>query len=544
MARLDRLGPAKEVAQIGAVIGGEFSYELLRAVHPIAEENLQSALHSLADAELLYVRGIAPEATYLFKHALIRDAAYEALLKSRRKELHRLVARTIEEKFPGLKETQPEVLARHWSEAGEIEPAIAEWSRAGQRAEARNAFKEALESYQHALTIQVLLPQSPERDRDELKLRRSILSMFNVTKGYAAPETISAVESAIALAEKGRDLNQLVNLLTSRGNTLLVSGDLSGANVICDRALELAAGQGSSANLAYLHQQQTIIRFWRGDLTGAEEHFKTWLALFNDRDRKQPAQGPVLNIAVNALAFGSYNAWLLGRANVAREREAQMMAVANRGSLFEIANSGYLTLALYLRQYERAEALAARAIQLAEKHQLPNPAARSRTVLGLARAHLGRASEGVALIQQSVAGLREIGTRMGITQTMARLAEAQCLAGSIAEALESIEIALQVLPEELAYRPETLRLRAELRLKQGHAKLAEADFREAIALAQKMSAKALELRATMSLARLLGKTGRRDEARTMLEEIYNWFTEGFDTADLKEAKTLLDDLSR
>jgi tetratricopeptide (TPR) repeat protein len=250
-----------------------------------------------------------------------------------------------------------------------------------------------------------------------------------------------------------------------------------------------------------------------------------------------------LNIAVNALAFGSYNAWFLGRANVAREREAQMMAVANRGSLFEIANSGYLTLAVYLRQYERAEALAARAIQLAEKN-LPNPAARSRTVLGLARAHLGRASEGVALIQQGVAGLREIGTRMGITQTMARLAEAQGLAGSIAEALESIEIALQVLPEELAYRPETLRLRAELRLKQGHAKLAEADFREAIALAQKMSAKALELRATMSLARLLGKTGRRDEARTMLEEIYNWFTEGFDTADLKEAKTLLDDLSR
>ena len=132
MARLDRLGPAKEVAQVGAVIGGEFSYELLHAVHPIAEEDLQRALRNLADAELLYVRGIAPDATYQFKHALIRDAAYEALLKSRRKELHRLVARTIDEKFPALKEAQPEVLARHWTEAGETEPAIAEWSRAGQ----------------------------------------------------------------------------------------------------------------------------------------------------------------------------------------------------------------------------------------------------------------------------------------------------------------------------------------------------------------------------------------------------------------------------
>ena len=134
MARLDRLGPAKEVIQVGAVIGGEFSYELLHAVHPIAEEDLQRALRNLADAELLYVRGIAPEATYQFKHALIRDAAYEALLKSRRKELHRLVARTIDEKFTALKEAHPEVLARHWTEAGETEPAIAEWSRAGKAA--------------------------------------------------------------------------------------------------------------------------------------------------------------------------------------------------------------------------------------------------------------------------------------------------------------------------------------------------------------------------------------------------------------------------
>ena len=135
MARLDRLGPPKEVIQVGAVIGGEFSYELLHAVHPITEEDLQRALRALADAELLYVRGIAPDATYQFKHALIRDAAYEALLKSRRKDLHLNVARTIDKKFIGFKDSHPEVLARHWTEAGEIEPAIAEWSRAGRGAQ-------------------------------------------------------------------------------------------------------------------------------------------------------------------------------------------------------------------------------------------------------------------------------------------------------------------------------------------------------------------------------------------------------------------------
>jgi tetratricopeptide (TPR) repeat protein len=531
------------VIQVAAVIGSEFSYELLHAVHPIAEEDLQRALRNLADAELVYVRGIAPDATYLFKHALIRDAAYEALLKSRRKELHRLTAQAIDQKCPALKEARPEVLARHWSEAGETERALAEWSRAGMAAEARNGFKEALESYQQALTILALLPQSSERDSDELKLKQSIVSMLNVTRGYAAPETISAVESAIALAEKRDDLDQLVNLLTSRGSTLLVSGDLPGANVILDRALELAACQSSHANLAYVHQQQTIVRYFRGDLKGSEEHFKAWLALFNDRDLKQPALGTALNIAVNALAFGSFNAWLLGRANVAREREVQMMAVANQGSLFEIANSGYLTLATYLREFERTEALAARTIQLAERHQLPNPAARARGNLGLALAHLGRASEGVALIRQGIAGLREIGTRMGTTQTMARLAEAQGLAGCIAEALESIEIALQVLPDELVFRPETLRLRGELRLKQRQSELAATDFRESIALAQKMSAKAWELRATVSLARLLAVQGRRDEARTMLSEIYSWFTEGFETADLKDAKALLGELN-
>ena len=233
MARLDRLGPAKEVIQVGAVIGSEFSYELLHAVHPIAEEDLQGALRKLADAELLYVRGIAPDATYTFKHALIRDAAYEALLKSRRKELHRLVARTIDEKFPALKEAHPEVLARHWTEAGETEPAIAEWSRAGKAAEARNAFKEALESYQQALALLNLLPESPERDLRELELRQSVVRMLYVTRGYAAPETIDATERAAALAEKSGNLTQLVNSAAGERSQRCYLGRLTRRRCAC-----------------------------------------------------------------------------------------------------------------------------------------------------------------------------------------------------------------------------------------------------------------------------------------------------------------------
>jgi class 3 adenylate cyclase len=203
MARLDRLGAAKEVIQVGGVIGSEFSYELLHAVHPLAEGGLQRALRSLTDAELLYVRGIAPEATYRFKHALIRDAAYEALLKSRRKELHLAVARAIDEKFPALKETHPEVLARHWTEAGESEPAIAAWHRAGQQAVERGAYREAEQHYGEALVILSILHESPERDTRELALLLGIGPVLIAIKGWASPDTEQAYDRARLLC--GRD---------------------------------------------------------------------------------------------------------------------------------------------------------------------------------------------------------------------------------------------------------------------------------------------------------------------------------------------------
>jgi tetratricopeptide (TPR) repeat protein len=195
-----------------------------------------------------------------------------------------------------------------------------------------------------------------------------------------------------------------------------------------------------------------------------------------------------------------------------------------------------------MREYEQAEVLAARALELGEKHQFPQIAAQSRCVLGQARAQLGRATEGVELIRQGIAGLLGVGSRSRISYRTASLAAAQECEGAVVDALETVEQALQANPNELVHRPEALRLRGELRLKQRRTELAEADFREAIALAQRMSAKAWELRATMSLARLLAQQGRRDEARAMLAGIYNWFTEGFDTADLRDAKALLDEL--
>jgi tetratricopeptide (TPR) repeat protein len=278
-----------------------------------------------------------------------------------------------------------------------------------------------------------------------------------------------------------------------------------------------------------------------GDLAGAEEHFSTWIRFVDDPGLRQISGRPL----VAGFAHASRNAWTLGRADVARERMAEMMAAVNANNPYGVAFSVYCAayLRIYLREYEQAEALAARALEMSEKLQFPGIAASSRCVLGQARAHLGRATEGIALIRQGIADMLEGGSRFSISNFTAWMAAAQEREGAIVDALETVEHALQANPDELTHRPEILRLRGELRLKQGDTELADADFREAIALAQKIGAKAWELRTMMSLARLLDRTGRRDEARAMLAEIYNWFTEGFDTHDLIDAKALLNELS-
>ena len=542
MARLDRLGSAKEVAQVGAVIGSEFSYELLHAVDPIPDKELQEALRKLADAELINVHGIPPEANYTFKHALIRDAAYEALLKSRRKELHRLVARMIDEKFPALKEMHPEVLARHWTEAGEIEPAIAEWSRAGKVARARSAFMEAQVSYEQALAVLNLLTETPERDDRELHFRQSVVQVLYITKGFAASETKDATERAAALAEKSGNLTQLVSSVSSQVMIALFSGDLPAAAALADQALEFALREGSPRILGRAHHHQQMTRYYLGDFVGSEKHFTAGLKSLDDPGFHDQGAATV----VAAFAFASWNARQLGRFDVARERITRMMTLVNASNPYEVAFS-WMFDALHrlgLREYEQAEASAARALDFAEKHQMPQPAAYTRFALGQARAQLGRTTEGIALIRQGLAAMLEIGMRLTVPYVIAELAVAQERDGAIANALETVEQALQAYPQELLnYRPEALKLRGELRYRQGQTELAEADFRESIALAQKMRAKHPELRSTLSLARLLDSQGKRAEARAMLAEIYGWFTDGFDTADLKDARALLDQLS-
>jgi tetratricopeptide (TPR) repeat protein len=277
-----------------------------------------------------------------------------------------------------------------------------------------------------------------------------------------------------------------------------------------------------------------------GDLFGAEDHFAAGLQFFDDPTIRRVPAASIIGIGV-----ASWNAWLLGRADVARDREAQMTAAINGNNPYDVAYAGYLAarLQLYLRETEKAETLAARALELSEKNRLPYPTALSRIVLGQAQAELGHVREGIETIRLGIAGFLEAGARLGISMFTTYLATALRREGAFREALTTLEQALRSNPGELVCQPEILRLRGELRRINKDIGMAAADFREAIALARTMGARAWELRVTMSLARLLAKQGGRDEARTMLVEIYSWFTEGFDTADLKEAKTLLDELN-
>ena len=479
----------QQVLEAASVAGAKFSTAAVAAALEQPLREIESSCKRLSRHErFVQADGVTqwPDRTvaesFHFRHALYRDALYDRVPASHRIELHRRIAEREENAYGEQAAEIATELAHHYSRSNRPYKAIQYFQLAGERACGRSAVIEAERHYAAALELlRKQLPESPERDSRELQLRQSALSMLGAMKGYAARETIQATEQAIVLAEKNGNVTQLINGLTARGSALLISGELLAADATLDQANELAQ-RHAVQEAGHIHHIQILTRYWRGDLIGSEQHFAAWLASFGDPLVCHPRS---INEAVTALAFASFNAWVLGRARVACERQAEMIAVANRGSPFEIANARYCAnrLELYLRDYEQAGALAAQALELAEKHQLPNPAARSRCGLGAALAHLGQATEGVALIRLGMAGWTEIGTRMAVSSWMTYLAEAQERAGCLDDALETIQEALEVHPDELADRPETLRLCGELRLKNGQTQTAEAGFREAIALA-------------------------------------------------------------
>jgi predicted ATPase/class 3 adenylate cyclase len=338
IARLDRLGPARETLQIGSVLGSEFPYELLHAVHHAHDhDELQRHLRVLTDAELLYVRGLAPDATYQFKHALIRDVAYEALLKSRRKELHQLVAQTIDSQFPTLKENQPEVLAQHWTEAGQTRLAIAEWKKAADAADLRASFIEAADSYRKALALIEELGDLDEQRTLELELSSSLVKVLTITKGLTVAESVAAAAHARAVAEKSGSIAGLILREYATWNAVFASGNHASSAALAAHLLELALQEGSATSLAFAYQAELSTEFFRGNLMEFEEHFRNFSSVC---DRADFSEFPAEKLC--GFTFASIAAWILGKPDTARTRMVRGVACASEsGHPYELAFASF-----------------------------------------------------------------------------------------------------------------------------------------------------------------------------------------------------------
>jgi predicted ATPase len=555
MARLDRLSAVKEVTQLGATLGREFSYELLQAVSSLEDATLQRELTRLAEAELLYQTGVPPQATYLFKHALIREAAYESLLKSTRQRYHQQIARVLAERFPEVGAAQPELLAHHHTEAGLREEAIGYWQQAGQRAMERWANEEAIGHLTQALALLEGLPDTPERAQHELALHVLRGTPLLMARGYAAPEVAQAYARARELCQHLGAGPQLLPALAGLVRFHLARAEFHTARELGEQLLRLAEG-GSEVFVLAAHALFGVIFVRLGDFATARGHLEHGLALYDRQQHGFLASVYGDDPGVACLAYLAAALWYLGYPDQALQKSGEALALAQDLSIpypRALALGIAAWVHLHRREGETAQEYARALVALATEQGFPFWAAEGTVTQGWAWAALGRREEGIAQMRQGLAMAQATGTEMARPSYLAHLAGTYGEAGRAAEGLPVLAEALAVIGRtgECIYAAELHRLQGELRLQQagsqkpspGAPKEAEGCFQTAIETARRQSAKSLELRAVMSLSRLWQKQGKQAEARQLLTEIYGWFTEGFDTKDLQEAKILLEELA-
>ena len=555
MARLDRLGPAKEIAQMGAAIGREFSHALLAAVVRKPEAELNAALDRLVAAGLLFRQGEPSRPTYLFKHALVQDAAYGTLLREPRRALHARIAETIESQFSEIVEAQPETLARHCAEAGLIEKAAGLWGKAAQRSLARSALVEAVEQLTRALAQIETLPPTPARRREQIRLQVALITPLLHVKGYAAPETMAAAErarlligQAEALGEPPEDPLLLFSALYGSWVATYVSFD---GNLLCDLAaqfLALAEKQVTKAPLMIGHRLVGVSLLNAGEIAQSRPHLDRAIALYNPEEHRPLATAFGADARVAALSFRGPALWMLGYPDAARADAAYAIEDAREiGQAASLMNALAVASIPYIFSGDYAKATAA----LDELFDLADEKGtffwkygvmlRRGELLALA----GKASEAVQTINAGISAFRSTGASIFVPWWLAHLATSNAELGQFDEAWRCLDEAMSTVERtrEKWCEADVNRIAGEIALKSAEPKQAQAYFERALELAGKQQAKSWELRAATSLARLWRDQGRRAEARELLSPIYGWFTEGFDTRDLREAKALLDTLA-
>jgi adenylate cyclase len=552
-ARIDRLPhDAKDLLQTLSVVGREFPMSLIRAVLPKSDEELNRILNELQLGEFIYEQPALGDTEYIFKHALTQEVSYNSVLLERRQQLHKRIGSSIEALYAISIADHLDELAHHYSRSGNLPKALEYHERAGRQAVQRSAYTDAMRALTAALELLMRLPESAERDRRELGLQTTLGPVLMITKGWAAPETERAYLRAQELAETGGTAAQRFSLLlVGVFGTAYVGGRLKEARDRLEQTRSFASQQPEPEFLLELHHHDWSIALSTGELEAAQRHVEDGLAFY----QAHPGSVPVTpysahHPAVCGHSWGAIIFWLCGYPERARRHADQAVSLAH-----EVGHSPSLIFALGHRanshqiagEIRPALEAAEAAITMAEKEGVHLFESWARVARGWALAHLGQAERGVAQIREGLAMASATIGEMWRTYNLAQLAEACGKVGRIDEALEVIAEALDVVQAkgERWWEGEIFRLRGELLLMRnpsGQAK-AQTSFEQAIEIARKQSAKSLELRATMSLARLLASQGRRGEARATLAAVYNWFTEGFDTADLKDAKKLLDGLA-
>ncbi len=547
MARLDRLAPAREVAQLGATLGREFSYELIRIVSPLDETALRTALARLVDADLIHQQGLPPEAWYSFKHALVQDTAYESLLKSTRQRLHQQIAQVLEEQFPETAESQPELLARHYTGAGLAEPAIRYWQRAGQRATQRSANLEAISHFGNGLELLKTLPDTSERLERELRLQVDLSAPLMAAKGWAAPEVERASARARELCELVGASAPLFPVLWGLWNFYIVRGRLQAAQDLGGQCMRLAEQIQDPVLLLHANYIVGDTHFWQGDIVAARAHLEQDLALADLQGRRPHALAYGLDPGVACLSHAAWALWLLGYPDQGLERARQACSIA-RELTHPISSAWALWCAAILHRHRREERAVQEQVEaliaLSTDQEFPHWLLLGATLRGWALSKQGCGEGEIDRMRDGLATWRAMGAELDIPHGLSLLAEACAATGRFEEGLSAVMEALGVVERtgERMWEAELYRLRGELHREVGAADRAEADFQQSLALARGRGIKTIELRTATGLAGLWAKHGRQGDAHALLAPAYGRFTEGFDTVDLREAKALLDGL--
>lgn len=573
LARLDRLGPARATAQLGAVLGREFTYEMLQAVGVFDDDTLQQTLPKLVETELVYQRGLGAQARYTFKHALIHDAAYQSLLRRTRQQYHHQTVRTLEERFPETKETQPELLAHHYTEAGLGEQAIAYWQAAGQKAIARSANVEARRHLEMGLELLKALPESPERQQRELALQMTLGVPLMATKGFAAPEVESAYAHARELCQQLGESARLAPVLWGLSGFHLVRGELLLGQELAERGVILAEGSHDPVVQGEAHHLLGANLLYRGKLAEASAHWNHVFAFYDPQQHERHVLLYGQDSGVVARGYAGWTLWMLGYPDQARRISHAALTLAHElrnPQSSEYALQCAAVLHGWLQEWSTMQSYAARITALAIEQGLPLWQALGTLSEGWVSVAQGHGDTGLSLVRQGAAAYQATGAQVPRAWQLCVQAQVCLLVQQFEEGWQAACEALAHIEhtDERWYEAEVWRTKGELVLAQAgktqqsrgkghqspvatdprtaprdsHAE-AEEYFRKAMNVARGQQAKSWQLRAATSLARLWQQQGKRAEAHGLLSEVYTWFTEGFDTADLQDAKALLDILS-